>query len=107
MTGTSSPGTPTPGGPARAWATEHYGFPDDAPTVQPGAAAGRAANISRAPGEQRRPRIAARFAVGSVLALTLVAGAGGAALAAADGPGGGRGDGPDGFALFDDGRGGR
>lgn len=64
--------------PARAWATEHYGFTEQA---APPAAPARAT---------RSPLTRARVIIGSaVLALLLAGGVGGATLASADDGGGG------------------
>lgn len=84
--------------PARAWATEHYGFADEVDPAQPFASAVVRADPIRSL-TPSGPR-GVRLAVAGVLASVLVAGFGGAAIAAGvvdgpvDGPGGFAGGGP-------------
>jgi hypothetical protein len=83
---------PTPAAdPVNRWATEHYGFADEAavPTPTP-APSGVAATTS-----SRHPKA---LLTGAVMALLVISGVGGAAVAAdGDGPG----DGPNGIVQFD------
>src|SRR4051812_37690883 len=83
--------------PVNKWATEHYGFEDDAPDPGDSAVAptspqvaGTAQQHDKAPRPRRRTVLIAAGA----LSLALLAGIGGAAVAAEsgpDGPGGGTG----------------
>jgi acyl dehydratase len=94
-------------GPANRWATEHYGFADE-PAHRDAPAADAAVKVTgETPSEGGRPRSGRRAGLiaSGVLSLALVAGIGGAAVAAGDAPGAGR----DGLAHVHDGdgRGGR
>lgn len=94
-------------GPANRWATEHYGFADE-PADRDAPATDAAVRATRpTPSGCGRPRSGRRAALiaSGVLSLTLVAGIGGAAVAAGSAPGAGR----DGFTHIHDGdgRGGR
>src|SRR3954452_3774190 len=77
---------------ANRWATEHYGFDDDAANhegrgADATASAGRPTPTQRA---RRRPRPRTALIASAVLSLAFVAGVGGTAVASDDGPGGGR-----------------
>lgn len=102
--------TPTEEDPVNRWATEHYGFTDADPGHHadhivhgPGAATPTAATgLRRKTVTGQRHRVA--LLVSGVLGLALLAGVGGAALAADGGPDG-RPDGRGGITQVD--RGGR
>lgn len=90
--------------PARAWATEHYGFADEVDPAQTTTSTAVRSGPVRS-STPSRPRVV-RLAVAGVLASVLVAGFGGAAIAAGamDGPGAGDGAGAvDGNGAFDGG----
>src|SRR3954454_16482606 len=81
---------------ANRWATEHYGFDDDAANhVGRGAdAAASSASSARPPSPLRgapRSRLRPAFIASAVLSVAVVADIGGTAVASDDGPGGGRG----------------
>jgi hypothetical protein len=76
------------------WATEHYGFDDNADDEGRGADATASSASSDRPTSPRHgaPRSRRRTALiaSAVFSLALVAGIGGTAVASDDGPGGGR-----------------
>src|ERR1700712_2180470 len=77
---------------ANRWATEHYGFLDDPPSVETAAADlavpahGRTSSRHVGPRSRRRTGLIAS----AVLSIGLVLGIGGIAVASDDGPDGGR-----------------
>jgi hypothetical protein len=82
-------------GSANRWATEHYGFDDDAANHVGREADGAASSASSArPTSPRddapRSRRRSTLIASAVLSVALVAGIGGTAVASGDGPGGGR-----------------
>src|SRR4051794_25353018 len=76
---------------ANRWATEHYGFDDNADDQGRGAGAVASSTPPTSP-RHGAPRSRSRTALiaSAVLSVALVAGIGGTAVASDDGPGGGR-----------------
>src|SRR3954447_19375152 len=73
------------------WATEHYGFDDNADHERRGADAAASSTPSTWPRhDARRSRRRTALIASAVLSVALVAGIGGTAVASDDGPGGGR-----------------
>jgi hypothetical protein len=78
---------------ANRWATEHYGFEDEAANQRAYAADAAASSVRPTSPRHDAPRSRRRTTLiaSAVLGVALVAGIGGTAVASDDGPGGGRG----------------
>jgi hypothetical protein len=75
---------------ANRWATEHYGFEDEAANERAHAAAAFAVRPTSSRHGAPRSRRRTALIASAVLSIALVGGIGGTAVASDDGPGGGR-----------------